>query len=1838
MADLTTLVIQVKADADKATADIKRLQDELAKLKGASTGADKVTESIKKISPATVAAIEDQRRLNKEFLAMKPAEQAMKRLENAQRGLERALNDTSGKTLNQYNSNFKRATNELHAAERAVKSLGNANKEASGSFMGAVRSIGMLRGAIAAVGIGLLVRQIYDLTKSLVMMAAEFQALDVRMKGIFQGDAVAAEGAGKWLQDFIIKTPFQLKDAQKAFIQFKAFGIDPMGGALQTVADMTARLGGSEETLERITLALGKAFLKGKMQGYELRQMHMAGVPAADLLAKALGRSTDEIYAMARAGTIGRDKIKTLMDAMGELAKGQALAFVKTFIGAMSNLKDYVAIFAREVGLTSGLLDELARTIVLVSEGITGVTKDKSAETFGRAVAAAVNDLNDALEKMVADGSFKKMVDSAITFAEAMGAVVTAVKNLMPWLEKMNKYYNTMGLGSFLNPATFIRRASDLDTTMGDVTGNYGEKGFTVKNALGFQSVEIDKSTISQEKFNAALEKSFGTVKDALIYFGKTTDEVKRLYEGGLLAGSGAAKVAGALREIGKEEKALAAEKKKSEAERILAEALAAKEDEETREEAESAAKDIEKRTKKQIESIEKLRRENKITEEQYKQLRLAVDGSTTAVEDLINAFQALIDTREKFDFTMPTLPGEPQSTAQGDTLAVAIKEDYKYRMEGIENAKKAELDNIQAIEHGWNTARERMHDLLVRLRKKETNEEIKEEERRIRHAAIIWGKMFDSVVDNFMDMLINGFSSEKTKNAINSIFSDVGSIFADELKKTLGEAMAEGDWGAFSFGDADSKKEGFQLSSGWTEAGIAIGTAIMQAGIKEQSAGQAAMGGAISGAVMGAQGGGWIGAIIGGIAGGAFGYSSVDPEGAERTLEGIGLWPHDMLGYDLGRITDPLGLFEPGDNPTTTIETTLTGGRVETRDQGATVDQQQMFLREVISLQNNMRESFRAALMTFRDASLFDLVTPFQGIPLVGGPPGDNLLPGERQGSMEQILAQLGEVELPETFQRDFAAAFQTGLENLGMTARGIEQLGEEIANLPWDERLTALMTVASALRKIRDLSEINPMVEVGMDSMAQFADYMADAGDNVALLSAGWESMSIAERAGELERIGDIWADVLSNALQILGQLDQMQKQINATFDNAIESIRLNEMTTGERRAYLTGQVDAGMTTLRAADSPEEIQAAVDDVFKYIQMLADVLKAGYEAANRILSTRTSLLDAIRTVNPLAMATMTPEQTFGQNMTGWMSETDRLTNTIYDEDSDIVEVANAVGRVSEIWNQALAATVEMLRAVEQARAQVTQLFSNARLTAQMNGMTPGQLQTFNQQRMTDALGVMGNPASTASEVAAASATYVELLMAEAEARATAIQSILDTVDVFAELAEANPLEDFAKSSTEIFNEFMAESTASVSELMTGFDDLTLEEKADRLRQIGDIWGGVLEQTMQMLQAIDQAQRAMNQNYESARESLLIGGMTDQQQIDYYRTQIANADERLHDPNISLEEAQAASDDMFRYIQMLRQLFESDPNRGMYDVVNGQSYADIINDLYTQGQAESNRIFDDLREHTQEVLITFEAALGTATTALGALGAMAEDADPWGDVIELLDDGFAVATDALTEISAELVRQFGYLTTAVALAVGDVGTIADVWVNNVAAAIIAMMEAAQVEANDRIVEVRQGVLDALEAFRLAVLAARDALAEGGLDDAIRVDTPIGRADDGWTDDPLGDDGGGGDGGGGDGGGGDGGGGDGGWGPVDRFDDGYDGIGTKSSSSRWSMISAQAAEIQRSNQLLALIAERVGAVPIVNVDVSVPGLQPLIRKTVSMMTAPKLSSTQRGEIY
>ncbi|MCW7554954.1 tape measure protein [Endozoicomonas gorgoniicola] len=58
-----------------------------------------------------------------------------------------------------------------------------------------------------------------------------------------------------------------------AFTALKNFGLDPMDGTLQAIVDQTSKLGGGMERLNGISLALGQAWAKQKLQGEEILQL-----------------------------------------------------------------------------------------------------------------------------------------------------------------------------------------------------------------------------------------------------------------------------------------------------------------------------------------------------------------------------------------------------------------------------------------------------------------------------------------------------------------------------------------------------------------------------------------------------------------------------------------------------------------------------------------------------------------------------------------------------------------------------------------------------------------------------------------------------------------------------------------------------------------------------------------------------------------------------------------------------------------------------------------------------------------------------------------------------------------------------------------------------------------------------------------------------------------------------------------------------------------------------------------------------------------------------------------------------------------------------------------------------------------------------------------------------------------------------------------------------------------------------------------------------------------------------------------------------------------------------
>lgn len=175
--------------------------------------------------------------------------------------------------------------------------------------------------------------------KSVVDTASNFEQLEIRLNAVM-GSSKEGEKAFNWIKQFAINTPYSVQQTTDAFMQLKNFGLDPMDGTLQKVSDASAKYGKSADTAQRVTLALGQAWARGKLQGQDTLQMIDAGIPVYDLLSKATGKTVAEIQNMSEKGTMGRDVMRQLIDQMGREGAGAAAAKMNSYAGAISNMGD----------------------------------------------------------------------------------------------------------------------------------------------------------------------------------------------------------------------------------------------------------------------------------------------------------------------------------------------------------------------------------------------------------------------------------------------------------------------------------------------------------------------------------------------------------------------------------------------------------------------------------------------------------------------------------------------------------------------------------------------------------------------------------------------------------------------------------------------------------------------------------------------------------------------------------------------------------------------------------------------------------------------------------------------------------------------------------------------------------------------------------------------------------------------------------------------------------------------------------------------------------------------------------------------------------------------------------------------------------------------------------------------------------------------------------------------------------------------------------------------------------------------------------------------------------
>ncbi|ELB2073753.1 tape measure protein [Vibrio parahaemolyticus] len=315
--------------------------------------------------------------------------------------------------------------------------------------------------------------------RTFVKTAAEFERYQTMLNKL-QGSPEAGAKAMKWIEDFTQNTPYAVNEVTESFVRLKAFGIDPMDGTMQAIADQAAMMGGTAETVDGMALAIGQAWTKGKLQGEEALQLLERGVPVWDYLVQAskelgknngLGFTKEQIQEMASRGALGRDAIADLIVQMGKASKGAAKEQMNTWNGMISNIGDHWKLFQKDVmdsGAFELLKDQLGDFLDMLNEMKKSGEYDKFVEKVGK-------DLVEA---------FKSAASAARSIKDVGDELWPIIRNIGEMAQRLSETVGGYGnLAKILASVYAINKAVRIASPL--ISGGIALGGMVTRNGKG---------------------------------------------------------------------------------------------------------------------------------------------------------------------------------------------------------------------------------------------------------------------------------------------------------------------------------------------------------------------------------------------------------------------------------------------------------------------------------------------------------------------------------------------------------------------------------------------------------------------------------------------------------------------------------------------------------------------------------------------------------------------------------------------------------------------------------------------------------------------------------------------------------------------------------------------------------------------------------------------------------------------------------------------------------------------------------------------------------------------------------------------------------------------------------------------------------------------------------------------------------------------------------------------------------------------------------------------------------------------------------------------------------
>lgn len=331
------------------------------------------------------------------------------------------------------------AQDKLSPTLKGIQKTIKITKKSLGDIAGAGRNL------MTSIGVGgaAISGGVFAALSKIVSESSKFEKFETVLSTI-EGSAEKARASINWIDKFSNDTPYDLDEVTEAYVQLRAYGLDPVAGSLQSVGEAAAGMG--KPLLDAVSA------LKGAVAGNNEALKNSFAIDAKkignDTFYKYTDLLTGQTQIVKAAGSTRKSIEAAITGIWNNQFGGSMQKLAKTWDGSLGMLKGYGLNFARWIG-SAGIFDSLKDQIQVILDLFAKWESDGTLSKLAKSISA---DLQSVVKELA---GWLKQIDWQATY-QGFRTLLRGIRDFISAIGGLKTVFLAIGALSLAGPISSI--------------------------------------------------------------------------------------------------------------------------------------------------------------------------------------------------------------------------------------------------------------------------------------------------------------------------------------------------------------------------------------------------------------------------------------------------------------------------------------------------------------------------------------------------------------------------------------------------------------------------------------------------------------------------------------------------------------------------------------------------------------------------------------------------------------------------------------------------------------------------------------------------------------------------------------------------------------------------------------------------------------------------------------------------------------------------------------------------------------------------------------------------------------------------------------------------------------------------------------------------------------------------------------------------------------------------------------------------------------------------------------------------------------------------------------